>query len=502
MFFKKENTDVLDELLKLTENQLLAAQNEQFDFEIAHTTTNEKLQKITSNMNEVNHLRETYECRLRQKLKNVVTINKIGFWELNLVDGRFENPNNHFEISPELAAMLGYREDELKNSIQELEKLVHASHGKDILNLLIAHLQDRTGKTVFEANHLMRFKGGDYRWVHTYGYAKRHADGTPYRMIATITDIHEEETTRLELEGYVGRYGLITEVLEEAPWDMQMLDTDPNSNNNPWWWSNQFRQALGFKDEHDFPNTRDAWLSRIHPEDLESTFVSFGNHIADKTNRTPFENEYRLQLKSGEYRWFKANGTSIRDKQGNPVRIGGTIRDITLFKTKQQNVVETTARMEELSIAIAEMVNGITEISSQAQQLAQTQEMTTISANDAKKLADETKEISNFIKGIADQTNLLGLNAAIEAARAGEHGKGFGVVADEVRKLAVNSSEATGNIENSLTEMKTSIEMIIHQMGIINDLAQTQASLAEQVNTSVDEINKMSVDLVEFAKTH
>ncbi|WP_169817401.1 hypothetical protein [Caryophanon tenue] len=49
---------------------------------------------------------------------------------------------------------------------------------------------------------------------------------------------------------------------------------------------------------------------------------------------------------------------------------------------------------------------------------------------------------------------------------------------------------------------KTSIEMIIHQMGVINDLAQTQASLAEQVNTSVDEINKMSVDLVEFAKTH
>lgn len=126
--------------------------------------------------------------------------------------------------------------------------------------------------------------------------------------------------------------------------------------------------------------------------------------------------------------------------------------------------------------------------------------MTTASANEAKSLADETKEISDFIKGIADQTNLLGLNAAIEAARAGEHGKGFGVVAEEVRKLADNSAEATVNIENSLNKMKESIETIIGQMDIINELAQTQAALSEQVNASVEEINQMSVDLVEFAK--
>jgi len=167
---------------------------------------------------------------------------------------------------------------------------------------------------------------------------------------------------------------------------------------------------------------------------------------------------------------------------------------------KEQNVAETTARMEKLAASISEMVSGITEISTQAQQLAMTQQMTTTSANEIKKLADETKEISSFIKGIANQTNLLGLNAAIEAARAGEHGKGFSVVADEVRKLADNSSKATGNIENTLGKMKESIEAIINQMDLVNELAQTQAALSEQVNASVDEINKMSVDLVEFAK--
>ena len=73
-------------------------------------------------------------------------------------------------------------------------------------------------------------------------------------------------------------------------------------------------------------------------------------------------------------------------------------------------------------------------------------------------------------------------------------------MADEVRKLVDNSSIATGNIEGSLNKMKNSIETIIYQMSIINDLAQTQVALSEEVNAAVEEINKMSVDIVDFAK--
>lgn len=500
MFSRKEKVLSLRELIEESEKQLQQAEKGKFDYTYQVTSQHHELQQLMDNLNKVNDLREAYECKLRQKVHNLITSNKVGFWELNLPNGQFGERENTFEISNELKRLLGYNESQLNNGIKDLESLVHPDCNGRVVEQMIAHLNDKSGRTPFDIEHLMLFKDGKYRWVRTVGIAERHASGVPYRMIGTMTDIHNSKMNEEQLQSVVTRYDLINQALVEAPWDMTVEQGDPVNPKNEFWWSQQFRKTLGFKDENDFPNIMSSWSDRLHPEDKQMAMDAFTAHLMDFSGRTPFDVDYRLQLKSGEYRWFHAGGTTLRDSKGAPLRVAGTIRDITFEKTKQENVDETTARMEELSSSIGEMVSGINSITHQAQELAHTQEKTAVAANDAKNLADKTQEISNFIKGIADQTNLLGLNAAIEAARAGEQGKGFGVVAEEVRKLAVHSGEATNSIETSLNQMKASIDTILEHMLKINDLAQMQASLTEEMNATADEINSMSLDLVEFAR--
>ena len=94
---------------------------------------------------------------------------------------------------------------------------------------------------------------------------------------------------------------------------------------NPVWFSARYKALLGYRDD-EFPNIRGSWIEHLHPGDRDRVMAAMRDHIA---NQTPYDIEYRLRTKSGEYRWFSGRAHGIWDNQGRPVRLAGAIRDIT-----------------------------------------------------------------------------------------------------------------------------------------------------------------------------
>jgi uncharacterized protein Yka (UPF0111/DUF47 family) len=147
--------------------------------------------------------------------------------------------------------------------------------------------------------------------------------------------------------------------------------------------------------------------------------------------------------------------------------------------TNVENLVNSTKQASE---SVEQVAQSATELAAAGQE----------SIKAAQVLAEKnqhTAEILEFIKNIAAQTNLLGLNAAIEAARAGEHGRGFSVVADEVRKLAEQSQDAVKKIQTTLQEMNAAIANINKSTETTGAISEEQAATTQEISSNLVYVN-------------
>ncbi|MCY7764513.1 methyl-accepting chemotaxis protein [Bacillus inaquosorum] len=188
-----------------------------------------------------------------------------------------------------------------------------------------------------------------------------------------------------------------------------------------------------------------------------------------------------------------ARAIPLHDENGRV--IGGVGLGTSLeASSKLHDVAESlSAVVEQTAAAISDISDSINGFSTQ---------MTGISSQ-AKKVSESAGEIADIsvtVKGISDQSNLLGLNAAIEAARAGESGKGFSVVADEIRKLATHSKENVGQIDQITKKIHSLLKGLEESIESINQHTDGQAAAVEQISATMQEISGSAQHLAKMAE--
>ncbi|MDH7478627.1 MAG: methyl-accepting chemotaxis protein [Syntrophomonadaceae bacterium] len=180
------------------------------------------------------------------------------------------------------------------------------------------------------------------------------------------------------------------------------------------------------------------------------------------------------------------------DESGDVVGAFGLIFPRALAENLREMAAKLQASTQEMARVMEEIAASANEINLNETHLAE-------NVQEVQGISSQINDILNFIKGVADQTKMLGLNAAIEAARAGEHGRGFGVVAEEIRKLSDQSKETAEQIRKLTREIDNKIAAVTQASEGSVKQSQEQAAATQQVNASVMEIAVLAEKLAELA---
>lgn len=270
-------------------------------------------------------LRERYELILRGA--------NVGIWDVDMAGGRL-NVATRFE------ELTGYDPHSLITDFDGFLFVVHPEDRDMLRQAAELHFAHRGP---YDVTYRLKTSWGEYRWYHTTGQATWNESGTPVRFAGSTSDVTKQMETLRALQASEERHAILAKGVNDGIWDWNILSHEE-------FHSTRWNEILGYADG-ELPNEYQSFRSLIHP--LDRTVV-------DEALRRHFEFgerysvEIRLRHKDGGYRWVLSRGESTRDEDGRPIRMVGSISDITDRRLAEEALLESQACYRAMIDSLAE----------------------------------------------------------------------------------------------------------------------------------------------------
>ncbi len=367
------------------------------------------------------------------------------------------------------------------------------------------------GRGEFQAAQYKRLgKGGKEVWIEASYNPLLNSRGKPYKVVKFATDISEQKAEYADLLGKLEAIDRSQAVIE-----FELDGTIITANEN-------FLQTMGYRLEEIQGQHHSMFAEPGYKDTAEyrEFWASLG--------RGEFHaGQYKRLGKGGKEVWIEASYNPILDASGRPCKVVKFATDLT--KRKEENAVlanefengvkatvdavgssaqtlestaqslatsaeQTNQQATAVSTATEELSASVNEISRQIAGSAEAVNTAVDAADKSQAMvsdlvtaAQRIGEVTQIITDIAEQTNLLALNATIEAARAGEAGKGFAVVASEVKSLASQTAKATEEISQQVKDIQESSQTTADAIGEIGEVILRIKDISTSISSAIEE---------------
>ena len=314
------------------------------------------------------------------------------------------------------------------------------------------------------------------------------------------------EKCKKEIDYQELRIKVINNAVSSGLWHMKI---DGNMNVVQTTWSDDFRKMIGFHDLNDFPNELNSWSDRLHPEDAQNTLNAFGACISDFSGQTVYDVNYRIRLKDETYKWFRAAGHTIRDKDGKPLEIIGIFVNIDERVTQGRELDYTISRYElidsiltegswNMRIAGKDPVNPDNEFwwSNQFRRLLgfeNTKDFPNVLSSWADRLhpEDKNRTLEAFNSHLMDYSGKTPFNLEYRLAKKDGTYRWFKAIGKTLREDDGTPILVAGAIED-ITAQKEKIEFDNNLNSMLSSLASAIEQISISMNDTTEKIHEIS----------